>query len=75
MTPVAMVMRAFKTIVPMYPHRTAPSLSTPKHAIADESESESEYLFGHLDPVTPAKTVADRCRRGHHQNIQYILIT
>ena len=39
------------------------------------SESESEYLFGHFDPVTPAKTVADRCRRGHHQNIQYILIT
>ena len=39
------------------------------------SESESEYLFGHLDPVTPAKTVADRCRRGHHQNIQYTSIT
>ena len=41
-----------------------------------ESESESEYLFGHFDPVTLLyKTVADRCRRGHHQNIQYILIT
>ena len=30
-----------------------------------ESESESEYLFGHFDPVTPAKTVADRCRGGY----------